>query len=44
VLTGQILGLRRPDIYTVASQPAARDGTVSIKLSPGLAAYSFTFD
>jgi cytochrome c biogenesis protein CcdA/thiol-disulfide isomerase/thioredoxin len=32
-----------PDIYTVASQPSPRDGTVSIKLSPGLAAYSFTF-
>jgi len=32
-----------PDIYTVASQPSPRDGTVSIKLSPGLTAYSFTF-
>jgi cytochrome c biogenesis protein CcdA/thiol-disulfide isomerase/thioredoxin len=32
-----------PDIYTVASQPSPQDGTVSIKLSPGLAAYSFTF-
>jgi hypothetical protein len=32
-----------PDIYPVASQPTPRDGTVSIKLSPGLAAYSFTF-
>jgi cytochrome c biogenesis protein CcdA/thiol-disulfide isomerase/thioredoxin len=32
-----------PDIYTVASQPSAQDGTVSIALSPGLAAYSFTF-
>jgi cytochrome c biogenesis protein CcdA/peroxiredoxin len=32
-----------PDIYTVASHPAAQDGTVSIALSPGLAAYSFTF-
>jgi thiol-disulfide isomerase/thioredoxin len=32
-----------PDIYTVASQPSSQDGTVSIRLSPGLAAYSFTF-
>jgi cytochrome c biogenesis protein CcdA/thiol-disulfide isomerase/thioredoxin len=32
-----------PDIYTVASSASARDGTVSIALSPGLAAYSFTF-
>jgi hypothetical protein len=27
----------------VASQPSPQGGTVSIKLSPGLAAYSFTF-
>lgn len=32
-----------PDIYTVASTAPARDGTVSIALSSGLAAYSFTF-
>ncbi len=32
-----------PDIYTVASQQPAQDGTVTIKLSPGLTAYSFTF-
>jgi hypothetical protein len=32
-----------PDIYTVASQQPARDATVTIGLSPGLQAYSFTF-
>jgi cytochrome c biogenesis protein CcdA/thiol-disulfide isomerase/thioredoxin len=32
-----------PDIYTVATEQPARAGTVTIKLSPGLAAYSFTF-
>ena len=32
-----------PDIYTVATEHPARSGTVTIKLSPGLAAYSFTF-
>jgi thiol-disulfide isomerase/thioredoxin len=32
-----------PDIYTVATEDPAADGTVSIALSPGLAAYSFTF-
>jgi cytochrome c biogenesis protein CcdA/thiol-disulfide isomerase/thioredoxin len=32
-----------PDIYTVASEPSARTGTVTIGLSPGLQAYSFTF-
>ena len=32
-----------PDIYTVASQASPRDGTVTVRLSPGLAAYSFTF-
>ena len=32
-----------PDIYTVATKQAAQDGTVTIALSPGLAAYSFTF-
>jgi hypothetical protein len=32
-----------PDIYTVASQQPAGNGTVTIKVSPGLAAYSFTF-
>jgi cytochrome c biogenesis protein CcdA/thiol-disulfide isomerase/thioredoxin len=32
-----------PDIYTVATQQPARNGTVTIRLSPGLAAYSFTF-
>jgi cytochrome c biogenesis protein CcdA/thiol-disulfide isomerase/thioredoxin len=32
-----------PDIYTIASQPAPGDGTVTVRLSPGLAAYSFTF-
>jgi cytochrome c biogenesis protein CcdA/thiol-disulfide isomerase/thioredoxin len=32
-----------PDIYTVATEQPAASGTVTIKLSPGLAAYSFTF-
>jgi hypothetical protein len=32
-----------PDIYTVATEQPAKDGTVAIQLSPGLAAYSFTF-
>jgi thiol-disulfide isomerase/thioredoxin len=32
-----------PDIYTVAAEQPARDGTVTIELSPGLTAYSFTF-
>jgi len=32
-----------PDIYTVAAEPSARDGSVTIDLSPGLQAYSFTF-
>ena len=32
-----------PDIYTVAAEQPAGDGTVTIRLSPGLAAYSFTF-
>jgi Thioredoxin like C-terminal domain len=32
-----------PDIYAVATEQPARDGTVTIRLSPGLAAYSFTF-
>ena len=32
-----------PDIYTVATQHPAKDGTVTIRLSPGLQAYSFTF-
>src|SRR6201999_722986 len=32
-----------PDIYTVVSQPTAQSGTVTIGLSPGLQAYSFTF-
>ena len=32
-----------PDIYTVATEQPAKDGTVSIALSPGLQAYSFTF-
>jgi cytochrome c biogenesis protein CcdA/thiol-disulfide isomerase/thioredoxin len=32
-----------PDIYTVATESPAQSGTVSIKLSPGLQAYSFTF-
>ena len=32
-----------PDIYTVATQQPAKDATVTIGLSPGLAAYSFTF-
>ncbi len=32
-----------PDIYTVASTASARNGTVTIGLSPGLTAYSFTF-
>ena len=32
-----------PDIYTVATEQPAKDGTVTVELSPGLAAYSFTF-
>jgi cytochrome c biogenesis protein CcdA/thiol-disulfide isomerase/thioredoxin len=32
-----------PDIYTVATEPTASSGTITVKLSPGLAAYSFTF-
>ncbi len=32
-----------PDIYTVVSQPSPRDATVTIRLSPGLQAYSFTY-
>jgi thiol-disulfide isomerase/thioredoxin len=32
-----------PDIYTVAAEQPARDAVVAIRLSPGLAAYSFTF-
>ena len=32
-----------PDIYTVSTQQPAGDGTVTIRLSPGLQAYSFTF-
>ena len=32
-----------PDIYTVATEQPAQDGTVTIALSPGLQAYSFTF-
>lgn len=32
-----------PDIYTVTTEHPAQTGTVTIKLSPGLAAYSFTF-
>jgi cytochrome c biogenesis protein CcdA/thiol-disulfide isomerase/thioredoxin len=32
-----------PDIYTVATKQPASDGAVTIRLSPGLQAYSFTF-
>ena len=32
-----------PDIYTVATERPARNATVTVRLSPGLAAYSFTF-
>jgi hypothetical protein len=32
-----------PDIYTVATEQPAADAVVSIRLSPGLQAYSFTF-
>ena len=32
-----------PDIYTVATEDPAKEGTVTIGLSPGLQAYSFTF-
>lgn len=32
-----------PDIYTVASSPSPRNGIVTVRLSPGLQAYSFTF-
>jgi hypothetical protein len=30
-------------VYTVATEQPAKDGAVAIRLSPGLAAYSFTF-
>ncbi|GAA4389372.1 redoxin domain-containing protein [Tsukamurella soli] len=32
-----------PNIYTVASHPGTQTGTVTVGLTPGLAAYSFTF-
>jgi cytochrome c biogenesis protein CcdA/thiol-disulfide isomerase/thioredoxin len=32
-----------PDIYTVATKQPAQAGSVTIKVSPGLTAYSFTF-
>ena len=32
-----------PNIYTVVGASSVRTGTVTIKLSPGLSAYSFTF-
>lgn len=32
-----------PDIYTVATEQPAKDGTATIRLSSELAAYSFTF-
>ena len=32
-----------PDIYTVATEPSPQDAVVTIGLSPGLQAYSFTF-
>ncbi|GAB3391190.1 cytochrome c biogenesis protein DipZ [Humibacter soli] len=32
-----------PDIYTVVSTSSPKRGTVTIQLSPGLSAYSFTF-
>ena len=32
-----------PDIYTVATGPSPQDAVVTIGLSPGLQAYSFTF-
>ncbi|HUN38150.1 MAG TPA: hypothetical protein VMU95_39670, partial [Trebonia sp.] len=32
-----------PDIYTVATRQPAQDGTVTIAISAGLQAYSFTF-
>jgi Thioredoxin like C-terminal domain len=32
-----------PDIYTVVSEPSLVHGLLSVKLSPGLQAYSFTF-
>ncbi|MBR7832949.1 sulfite exporter TauE/SafE family protein [Actinospica durhamensis] len=32
-----------PDIYTVVSAASPRSGTVTLSLSPGLSAYSFTF-
>jgi cytochrome c biogenesis protein CcdA/thiol-disulfide isomerase/thioredoxin len=41
VTTYQVSGA--PDIYPVVSSPTPRTGTVKITLSPGLAAYSFTF-
>jgi thiol-disulfide isomerase/thioredoxin len=37
------LGADRAQFYTVVTKQPAEDGTVSIALSPGLAAYSFTF-
>lgn len=32
-----------PDIHTVATEQPAGNGTVTIELTPGLQAYSFTF-
>jgi hypothetical protein len=32
-----------PDIYAIATEQSARDGTVTIGLSPGLQTYSITF-
>jgi hypothetical protein len=32
-----------PDIYPVATEQPAQNATVTIRLTPGLAAYSFTF-
>jgi hypothetical protein len=32
-----------PDIYTVASSATAASGQITIRVSPGLQAYSFTF-
>ncbi len=42
--TGKVIRVSgAPDIYTIAAQAAIQNGTVTVRLSPGLAAYSFTF-
>ncbi|MGW4484901.1 cytochrome c biogenesis protein CcdA [Amycolatopsis sp. NPDC004368] len=42
-VTKQIAVSGSPDIYAVAQSATPQQGTVTLKLSPGLQAYSFTF-